>query len=99
MATLYFSVWEDAGVVALGDPIQESSLVIGASSVQSAESIVGSDRKRKRVRLFADADCFVAWGDNPTALQDGTDGMPMSAGAPEYVDIEGGHKIATIERV
>jgi len=97
MATLYISVWTNAAAVALGDPLQETSVNIDVTSTQSA-AIVGSGRKRRRVRLFADADCFAAWGEDPTALTDGTDGLPLGASNPEYFDIEAGHKIAVISR-
>ena len=97
MATLFFRVWESAAEVALGDKIQEDVITIGSGSLQSAV-ISGTGRKRRRVRLFADANCFVTWGENPTALNDGTEGMPMGSENPEYVDIESQHKIAVIER-
>ncbi len=97
MATLFFAVYSGAVEVASGDPIQEDKVDIGVASAQSAV-INGTSRKRRRVRVFADADCFVTWGENPTALADGTDGRPLSAGSAEYFDIEAGHKIATIER-
>ena len=97
MATLFFRVWGSAAEVALGDPIQEDVITIAAASAQSAV-ISGSGNKRKRVRLFADANCFVTWGADPTAKNDGTDGMPMGSENPEYVDIQSEHKIAVIER-
>ena len=97
MATLFFRVWESAAEVALGDPIQEDVITIGSGSLQSA-AIIGSGRKRRRVRLFADANCFVTWNADPTAKNDGTDGMPMASENPEYHDIEAGHIIAVIER-
>lgn len=98
MATLFITVWEDAEEVALGGPIQETAIAIGATSSQS-DVITGTLRKRRRVRLFADVDCFATWGENPVALNDGTDGRPMGADNPEYFDIEAGHKIAVIERI
>ena len=97
MATLFFRVWESAAEVALGQPIQEDVVNIAASSTQSSV-ISGTGKKRRRVRLFADSNCFVTWGENPTAQNDGSDGMPMGSENPEYVDIESGHKIAVISR-
>lgn len=97
MATLYIAVWTSATEVALGDPIQEMAVSIGAGSVQSAE-ITADNRKRRRVRLMADSACFVTWGLNPTATNDGTSGRPLGAENPEYFDIESGHLIAVIER-
>lgn len=97
MATLYFRVYEGAAEVATGDPIQEGTVTIAGSANESA-AITGSDRKRRRVRLFADTNCFVTWGASPTAVNDGSDGMPMGSENPEYVDIEAGHLISVIQR-
>lgn len=97
MATLFFTVFSGAVEVAAGDPIQEGKITIGAGSLQSAV-IVGTGRKRHRVRIFADTNCFATWGESPTAKDDGTDGRPLEAGSAEYFDIEAGHKIAVIER-
>ncbi len=97
MATLFFTVFSGAAEVASGDPIQENVISIGGASAQSAV-ITGSGRKRHRVRVFADTNCFATWGISPVAKSDGTDGRPLEAGSAEYFDIEAGHKIATIER-
>lgn len=97
MATLFICVFEGAAEVAMGDPIQEIIVTIGAVSAQSAE-ISGSSRRRRRARVLADAKCFVTWGANPTAKDDGTDGRPLATEAAEYFDIEAGHRIAVIER-
>jgi len=97
MATLFFTVFLGAVEVAAGDPVQENVVTIGVGSLQSAV-ITGADRKRQRVRVFADTNCFATWGENPTAKNDGTSGRPLEAGSAEYFDIEAGHKIAVIER-
>ena len=97
MATLFFTVFSGAVEVAAGDPIQEGKVDIAAGSTQSV-ALTGTGRKRHRVRVFADTNCFATWGLNPTALDDGTDGRPLEAGSAEYFDIEAGHKIATITR-
>lgn len=97
MATLYIAVFEHAEMTALGEPLEESTVTISGTSAQSAV-IPGTGRKRKKVRLFADSDCFVTWGENPVAVTDGSDGRPMGAENPEYFDIEAGHKIAVIQR-
>ncbi len=97
MATLFFTVFSGAVEVAAGDPIQEDKVAIGVGSTQSA-TLVGTGRKRHRVRVFADENCFATWGENPTAKNDGTDGRPLEAGSAEYFDIEAGYKIAVIER-
>lgn len=95
MATLFIAVWEHAGEVALGDPIQETTITITGTSAQSA-AITGSGNKRKRVRLFTDTNCFVTWNADPTASA--TDGRPMGAENHEYFDIQSEHKIAVITR-
>jgi hypothetical protein len=98
MATLQFTVWEYASDVANGDPIQEDVVAIGGGSLQS-DPIVGSNRKRQRVRVVCDTNAWVTWGANPTALDDGTAGRMMGQENPEYFEIEAGHRLAVIERV
>lgn len=98
MATLYITVWEDAAEVALGQPTQEMVVSIGATSTQSAV-ITGTSNRHRRMRLMADADCFVTWGEDPTALADGTGGRPMGAENPEYFAINVGQKVAVIQRL
>ena len=98
MATLFFTVWEDAEEVALGQPLQENVITIGSGSLQGAV-IVGTGNKRRRVRIYVDADAFVIWSANPTATNDGLSGLPMGADNPEYFDISSSHRIAVIERL
>jgi len=97
MAFLGVTVWRDANEVALGQPLQEFPVTIAAASTTSSVAIVGSGRQRNRVRLAAQADCYVTWGESPTALQDGTDGRWMPRGMVEFHDIEADHYIAVIE--
>ncbi len=97
MATLQISVWDDAVEVVLGPVIQEEIVTITGTSAQS-NVIVGTAQTR-RVRLYSDADCFVTWGANPTALADGTAGRMMGANNPEYFELNAGVKVAVIERV
>ena len=85
-------IWEHAGEVALGDPIQYTAAVI--DGVNSAV-ISGNDKKRRRVRLYSEADCWVKVGANPTATG-GSDSIPLSLGNPEYIDIEAGHVLSAI---
>ena len=98
MATLFLTVFRDADRVLLDEPIQETTVTIAGASAQSA-AISGSNKEIRSVRLFADADCFVKWGDNPTALADGTAGMPIGAENPEVVGVKAGQLVAVIERV
>lgn len=97
MATLFFAVFADAKETAKGPVLQEGTVTISGTSAQSAV-ITGSNRAIRRVRLFADTNCFVTWGENPTAKTDGTDGRPMGSENPEFWDIESGYKIAVIQR-
>ena len=92
---VYMTVWESASEVALGDPIQYTSAVIGGTN---SSPISGSGRKRRRVRLYADAACWIKYGENPTATG-ATDAMALGADNPEYVDIEAGHILTAIARV
>ena len=100
MATLFIGVWIDARQTLIGRPIQEMAVSIGAGSLKSAQITEPSNGKgMRRVRLFADADCFVTWGVDPTALTDGTAGRPLGADNPEAFDIPTGDKIAVIQKV
>lgn len=91
---VYLTVWESASEVALGDPIQFTSATVGGAN---SAPISGSGKKRRRVRLYADEDCWVKYGTNPTATG-AADSMPLSADNPEYVDIEAGHVLTAIAR-
>jgi len=97
MATLFVCVWEHAVEVAVGDPLQEFQVNIAATSTESASAIVGDKRRTRRVRLFADADCFVTWGETPVVAVS-TASRPMGAENPEYFEIKASQKIAVIER-
>jgi hypothetical protein len=98
MATLFISVFADATQTLLNPPIQEMAVAVGAGSVQSAALSQGNNATMRRVRLFTDTDCFVTWGADPTAVGDGSSGMPLGAENPEVVGIETGHKVAVIQR-
>ncbi len=50
------------------------------------------------MRLVADAECWVHWGNDVTALNDGTAGRMFGADNPEYFSIEAGQVVAVIER-
>lgn len=96
MATLGIQVFADAKEVLFDEPLQILSITIGGTSARSG-SIIGSIKEMRHVRLFADADCFVIWGDNPTA-GDFTDSLPLGAENPEVVGIKAGQLIAVITR-
>ena len=99
MADLFYRVWRTAAEVANGPVLNENKVAIGGGSAQSGLINTGFGNESRRVRLFADTACFVTWGENPTVLSDGTEGMPVGAENPEYVEIRADHKIAVIQRV
>jgi len=96
MASLYITVFRQAHMTALGDPTQEEVVTIDGTSRQS--NAISGDRAFRTVRLCADSDCFIHWGSNPTALNDGTAGRAVGADNPEYWSIAVGDKIAVIQR-
>lgn len=99
MANLYIAAFKDAKEVALGEPALEEPVVISNASLQSNAMPIQNPKIDYRVRILADVDCFVTWGEDPTATIDGTSGRPIGANNPEYFSIKQGHKIAVIERV
>ena len=94
MTTLSLTVYDSAAEVALGDSLETLTVSIGATSAQSS-AITTTGMPRKRVRLFAQSDCYVAFGSNPTAS---TSTVPLGAENPEFFDVKAGDKVAVIER-
>lgn len=92
---VYMTVWEDAAEVALGEPLQFTSAEIGSTN---SAAIVGTGKKRRRVRLYSTAACWVKYGANPTATG-ASDAMAVGADNPEYIDMEAGHVLTAIARV
>ena len=98
MPTPFLPGFPDAAMVALGPPVQEMVVTVGAGSLKSA-AIAGDTKKLQRVRLFSDTDCFVTWNADPTAVGDGSSGRALAAEVAEYFEIEAEHFVAVIERV
>ena len=98
MATLFIAVFNSSASVAAGPVLSEQAVTIGGASAQSAIMDASGSNKSRTVRVMADADCFVTWGEDPTALTDGTGGRPMGAENPEYFYIKADEKIAVITR-
>lgn len=98
MATLFISVFGDASQTLIGKPKQEFTVTIAGTSAQSIALSQGNNKVQRRVRMWADVDCFVTWGEDPTALADGTAGLPLGAANPESFGIDTGDKIAVIEK-
>jgi len=100
MADLFYRVYIAASEVALGQPVSEGTVAItGASTASAAVMDASGGNRQRRVRLWADVDCFVTWGESPTAANDGTSGIPVGAKNPEYVGIAANEKIAVIQKV
>ena len=98
MADLFYTVWDTAAEVANGPVKNENKVTIAATSTQSGLIEAAGGNRSRRVRIYAGAKCFVTWGANPTAVNDGTAGRAMGADNPEYYEIQADHKIAVIER-
>ncbi len=99
MALLQITVFPDAMEVPLGVPAMEEAVTFAGVSVQSsALPQVNNKVWVHRVRVIADADCWVTWGDDPTATTDGSSGRMVAAEAAEYFAISSGKKIAVIAR-
>ena len=98
MASLQYTVWRTASEVANGEVMNEGVVTIGVASAQSSVMHADYGNRGCRVRLMADADCWVTWGEDPTALNDGTEGRMLGAENPEYFAILANEKIAVIQR-
>jgi hypothetical protein len=95
MATLYLTVFRQAGSTALGDGTPLTPITIDATSRQS--SVITGARGFRTVRFFPDADCFVTWGSDPT-VTGGSDALPMGQDNPEYFLVPVGAVIAVLTR-
>ena len=99
MATLFITIFRDATVTLLGRADQEMTITVAGASAQSSVVTVPANGAGKRLaRLYTDTDCFVTWGTDPTATNDGSSGMPLGADNPEVISVETGDKFAAIER-
>lgn len=96
MATLNIVVFENAVEVLFDRPAAIIPVSITSGSLQSAP-ITGPTGKIRHCRIFADADCFFTWGENPS-VAGFTDGLPLGAENPEVVGIKVGDLVAVIER-
>lgn len=104
MATLQYTTFFSATETGKGPVLNENVITIGGASAQSPGVVdptaTGAQINQSRcVRISADANCWVTWGTNPTALDTGLGGRMIGAGNPEYFDLLANHKIAVITRV
>ena len=96
MATLYCTVFIEAGSTAHGDPLQEFNVNVIGTSTQSVALTASPGNPVRVVRAYSDADCFITWGSDPTAASGSA--RPVGADNPEYWHIKAGDKIAVITR-
>ena len=94
MSNVYGTVFEGAETVPLGDPIQYLTAVIGGTN---SAAVTGNNKLRRRVRLFAEAKCWMKYGTSPTATG-ASDAIPLAADVDGYYDIESGYVITAIAR-
>lgn len=99
MAFLYIQEYEDlaqdrAGnhIPAGNEPAVASQRVTFTVAAQSA----AFDGRTRFVRLIADADAFVAFGDNPTAT---ASSMKINADTAEYFGVRPGIKLSVYDGV
>ena len=71
---------------------ETQSIAIGGASVQSVATEAGTNL----VRVFAEADCSILIGSDPTVSAG--NGIPLAAGQFDYFVVTPGHKIAVISR-
>lgn len=95
MADVFATVWEHAETVALGNPLGYLTAVIDGSE---SGVVPGTGKKRRRVRLFAQEDCWVNWGETGLTVTNNTDAIPLAASVAEYFDIEAGYVIKAVTR-
>lgn len=98
MATdINIAVFHAARQTTLGDMLSSELVNITASSLASS-ALGASEVIPLTARLQPDTACWVAWGQNPTAVNAGSLGssMRMNAGSTEYIGIQPGDKIAVI---
>lgn len=99
MSKLRATIFVGAVEVAKGEPLETISVDITGSHLETA-AVSGSAQEVagnivRKMRLHAEIDCYVAWGENPVA---DVNSMPLDATNPEYFDIVCGHKISVLAR-
>lgn len=82
----------DGSTPAAGPRLGTKAVEIGAASAQSAVLSSGTTF----VRIFAEADCSIVIGPDPTATAD--EGIPLAAGQFDYLAVDRGDKVAVIGR-
>jgi hypothetical protein len=101
MATLQYTVFFSATETGKGPVLNENVIAIGGASAQSSTVVDPSatpNNQSRCVRIACDANAWVIWGADPTALDTGVGGRMIGSGNPEYFDIPANHRIAVIAR-
>lgn len=81
--------WAHSQVAMTPPVVEQTPVVIGAGSLQSA----AFDAATTVVRIHTDAICSIAFGTNPTAT---TSTMRLPADTTEYFAVKFGQKVAVI---
>jgi hypothetical protein len=98
MPTLWFHTFDTASEAANGPVLQKGTINIGATATLG-DMITGKstgDKRNRTVRVFTDADCYIAWGDADTEAN-ATD-VPIRSEDAEYFHLNEGDYISVIER-
>lgn len=100
MATLQYTVYDNAGATPQGPVLAEGVLTIGATAQRTGAALYAAyGNKAVKVRVACDADCWVTWGSSTVEAQDdGTNGRMMFANSWEYPEIYADQYISVIER-
>lgn len=75
------------------EPVSTVSVAVTVASAQSAAIGSAGEAVVIAVRLLANVQTCVVFGDNPAAT---TGAMELLAGVPEYFDLKPGQKVAAI---
>lgn len=97
---LHYAVFATSHETGKGPVLNENVVAVTAGALESDVMDVNAGNKSRSVRITADTNCWVHWGENPTALSDGTAGRPMGPdiSTDEYFDILANWKISVIQR-
>lgn len=100
MATLQYTVYDNAGATPQGPVLAEGILTISGTSARTSAPIYAAGGNRAvAVRIAADGDCWVNWGDSGVdATNDGEGGRMMFANSWEYPQLTADQYIAVIEK-
>lgn len=98
---LQFTVFYSSAESGKGPVLNEGLQTVAGTSSQTGVMDPAGGAQSRSVRLATTEKVWVTWGDDPTALQDGSDGRMMGPdiSTVEYFDIPADSKIAVIARL